>query len=91
MIPKYTRKARKPATKLNDRPQQDEPIQQQQNSITNPTTRSINNSNIDREILAEANRHYIEAQAAAHETKLANEIRQITAKSQPFNETKLCF
>ena len=58
--------------------QQDRPIQTQQNSTN--TKESIDNTNTDREILAIENKQYIDAQTTAHETKLANEIRQIYCK-----------
>ena len=60
---------------------QNNPSEQQQNSTaTQQIKQTTNISNADREILAIENRQYIDAQAAAHETQLANEIKQIYCK-----------
>jgi hypothetical protein len=60
---------------------QSKPSEPQQNSTaTQHVQKSTNISNADRDILAIKNRQYIDAQAAAHETQLANEIRQIYCK-----------
>ena len=58
--------------------QQDRPIEPQQN----PTNQkeSLDNTDTDLEILAIENRQFLEAQSVAHETKLANEIRQMYCK-----------
>jgi hypothetical protein len=58
---------------------QSKPSESQQN-LTETQPQSTNISNADREILAIENRQYVDAQATAHETKLANEIRQIYCK-----------
>ena len=57
--------------------QQDRPIETQDSTAPQE---SINNTNTDREILSIENKQFIEAQTVAHETKLANEIRQIYCK-----------
>ena len=62
----------------NNQQQQDRPIDPQQKSSNQKEY--LDNTDTDREILAIENRQFLEAQSVAHETKLANEIRQMYCK-----------